>query len=144
MKSINSREIPGSARPLLAAVLAATLAACGGPVGPTPRQVTDRPGPLVEFQALILDGNAYPLHQFHAAPPDRCSAEHWHAHAPARSIASARQVNTFGVLDILTCHDGAFPTRPDPDPGACGFGKVGEVRVDSFAIEVACWDRFVQ
>jgi hypothetical protein len=97
----------------------------------------------VEFRALIIDGNAYPLHQFHAAPADRCNAEHWHAHGPVRSIGSARQYSTLGLLNVLTCHDGAFPSRPDPDPGACGFRKVAEAGTNSFAVEVPCWDRFV-
>jgi hypothetical protein len=143
MKSINSNVILARAGVLLAGALAMVLPACGGPVGPTPREAVHRDRPLVEFRALIIDGNVYPLHQFHAAPPDRCSAEHWHAHAPVRSIAQSRSLTTFGLLNILTCHDGAFPSRPDPDPGACGFGKVGEVPVDSYAVEVPCWDRFV-
>jgi hypothetical protein len=141
MKCVDFKDIPVR---LLAGVLAAALAACEGPVGPTTREVVHRQGPLVEFRALIIEGNAYPLHQFHAAPPDRCQAEHWHASVPVRSIASTRTLTTFGLLNILACHDGAFPTRPDPDPGGCGFGKVGEVPIDSFAVEVPCWDRFVQ
>jgi hypothetical protein len=144
VKSGSSSEIPPRVGRLLAGMLAAALSACEGPVGPTTREAVHRQEPLVEFRALIIDGNAYPLHQFHAAPPDRCQAEHWHAHAPVRSIGSARIVTTFGALNILSCHDGAFPARPDPDPEGCGFGKVGEVPTGSYAVVVPCWDRFVQ
>jgi hypothetical protein len=85
---------------------------------------------MVGFDALILDGHLYPIHQFEVARPDRCDAEHWHAHAPARSIGLLAEIGTLGALNVVHCKDSStFPAGPTlnrPDAGSEGWRRSPE------------------
>ena len=63
-----------------------------------------------KIQALFYGGKLIPLSQVHNANPDRCDSNHWHPNGGgARALDGSRVA--------------------DPAPGACGYGKVGEVPV---------------
>lgn len=74
--------------------------------------VVDVSGPVTEgfvrVKVLVFGGEHYPLVQFHVAGSDACDADHYHA----------------GVA-------GSFEgsSTSDPNPTACGFGRVSEVEV---------------
>lgn len=122
-----SYDPPSVAQPRLvvgrAAMLAALLAVVGllwfsatrssgsttAPSGST--RVSSDGGTLM----LQLSNGLYPLSQFKVADPDKCDSQHYHS-----------QNVVFGLLDATST---TLVPNSDPDPTACGFGKVGQVPV---------------
>jgi hypothetical protein len=95
--------------------------------------------------ALVLDGLAYPRHQFEIASPDRCNASHWHSHKVVYSIGRVGTLGSLADRRAIACHPGnQFPGISDPDPGGCGFGRKGEVIELDIYVEKPCSDAFYQ
>ncbi|MEK7638554.1 MAG: hypothetical protein AAB388_00155 [Patescibacteria group bacterium] len=82
-------------------------------VNACPGIVEDPEGQPVEV--LKLADGCYPKFQFHiGGAMDPCQAEHWHAGTAVYSLTGTQ--------------------RGDPNPNACGFGKVSEVEVTTVHI----------
>jgi hypothetical protein len=82
----------------------------------------------VRVPCLILDGLHYPIYQFRLAnnPADTCKEPHWHSNGQVFQ------------LDVLN-----GPGRNDPNPPACGFGRVKEVQAGTFDISKDVWQQFL-
>jgi hypothetical protein len=114
---------------LAACVLAALLAGCnnsGSRNSEGPRDAAGvAPGnfaPQIIIRALVIEGQIYPSDQFDLASADRCDDFHWHKHdGPALSIG------TPAAGGNIVCATSNRATRTDPNPGACGFGKISEL-----------------
>jgi len=79
---------------------------------------------FVEVSVLILGGKQYPIEQFIAAPSDACDADHYHSasHGPVYSL------------------EGGSIT--DPNPPACGFGKVRDVQDKNVFVKQSILDAY--
>jgi hypothetical protein len=94
---------------------------------------------------LVIGGLAYPTGAFHDAPPDRCDASHWHARkgGVVYSIGPIGSIGSPGVPNSIACHEGnRFPSLSDPDPGGCGYGRVGSIPETNASVEVSCFDEW--
>jgi hypothetical protein len=132
VKTITRKEILARSRAGALTVLL-VLPACGKSGPGQPSQTPDNT-PGVRVNVLVLGTRVYPTSQFHAAPPDRCDAQHWHASGTVYSIGTA------GALESVVCHDNyQFQPLSDPDPGSCGFGRVSDVLRTEMTVSAACW-----
>jgi hypothetical protein len=120
-----------AARALALAGLAVLGSACGNGMRTTqgPSVVDDE----VTFRALLIDGQLYPSDQFHLASADRCDDFHWHRASPALSIG------TPGAGDRVVCASGTPVTRADPDPLACGFGRIRDLPSTPWRTTTECY-----
>jgi hypothetical protein len=86
------------------------------------------------IRALLIDGHVYPSAQLPRGRPDRCDALHWHKDRRALSIGTPSTVAT------------RSPPRPgsasrrDPDPSACGFGRVRQLPSTDSTTTQACYE----
>src|SRR5262245_14567105 len=140
---MKSKASKGMRNALALLPLVVGLPACDPPVQPTE---PGAPPPAVingPIRSLVLDGLAYPWHQFETVSPDRCSADHWHAHKVVYSIGRVGTLGSLADRRAIACHPGnQFPGVSDPDPGGCGFGRRGEVIELDIYVEKACSDAF--
>lgn len=121
------------------------LPACDPPIQPTEPGAPPPPAINGPIGALVLNGLAYPKHQFEIGSPHSCNARHWHAHRVVHSIGRVGTLGSLADRRAIACHPGnQFPGISDPDPGGCGFGRLGEVIEMDIYVEKSCSDAFYQ
>jgi hypothetical protein len=123
---------------LALAALSSALPACVRGTPTAPGAPEPRPSGIpARVTGLVIDGLVFPIVQFDQSSPDRCNAPHWHVH----STGTAASIGTLDTPDTIVCPAGfQFRVIPDPDPGACGFGRVADVRVVDAFVDRACYD----
>lgn len=69
----------------------------------------------VDIEVLVIDGQCYPVSQFHVAEPDACGERHWHWNgSPVVSFTDTK--------------------KNDPNTSGCGFGTVGELTPQAITV----------
>lgn len=69
----------------------------------------------VDIEVFVLDGQCFPVSQFHVAEPDACGQQHWHWNgAPVVSFEGVK--------------------KNDPNTSGCGFGTVNDLKAQPIKV----------